>query len=98
MVFSSEDEGSVKPKRILYVPNSSWGVALNHFRDEIAISVQQINAVVIYNRNAKGFEAPARSIMGSNTGMADPHGIFWDEANDEIFVSDHGNANKEGTT
>jgi DNA-binding beta-propeller fold protein YncE len=98
VIFSSDDHGSVKPKRVLNVPYSSWGIALNQARNEIAISVQQINAVVIYRRDAKGFDAPVRSILGSNTGMADPHGIYWDEVNDEIFVSDHGNANKEGTT
>jgi DNA-binding beta-propeller fold protein YncE len=98
VVFSSDDEGSVKPRRILHVPYSSWGVAVNARRDEVAVSVQQINGVVIYRREAKGLEAPVRSIMGLNTGMADPHGILWDEKNDELFVSDHGNANKEGTT
>ena len=98
VVFSMQDEGSVKPKRVLHVPYSSWGLALNQARGELAVSVQQINAVVIYHRDAKGLEAPVRSIIGANTGLADPHGIFWDEGNDELFVSDHGNANKEGTS
>lgn len=98
VVFSSDAEGNVKPRRTLNVPYSSWGIALNQRRGEIAISVQQINAVVIYRREAEGLEPPIRSIIGSNTAMADPHGIVWDEANNEIFVSDHGNANKEGTT
>ena len=98
VVFPSEDQGNVKPKRILHVPYSSWGLALNQRRDELAVSVQQINAVIIYRREAKGLEAPVRSIIGANTGLADPHGICWDESKDEIFVSDHGNANKEGTS
>jgi DNA-binding beta-propeller fold protein YncE len=97
-VFSTEAEGSAKPKRVLHVPYSSWGVTVNERRNELAVSVQQINAVIIYGREAKGLDAPVRSILGAKTGMADPHGIFWDEVNDEIFVSDHGNANKEGTT
>jgi DNA-binding beta-propeller fold protein YncE len=98
VVFAYEDKGNVKPKRVLHVPYSSWGIAVNQRRDEIAVTVQQINAVVIYRRRAEGLEAPVRSVIGSNTGAADPHGVVWDEVNDEIFVSDHGNANKEGTT
>jgi DNA-binding beta-propeller fold protein YncE len=98
VVFSSEDRGNAKPKRVLHVPYSSWGLALNRKRQELAVSVQQINAVVIYRKDARGLEAPVRSILGANTGMADPHGIVWDEVNDEIFVSDHGNANNEGTS
>lgn len=98
VVFSSEDKGNVKPVRTLHVPYSSWGIALNQRRNEIAISVQQINAVVIYRRQSEGLEPPLRSILGSQTDLADPHGIVWDEVNDEIIVSDHGNANKEGTT
>lgn len=98
VVFSYGEEGNLKPKRILHVPYSSWGVALNQPRDEIAVTVQQINAVVIYRRESRGLEPPVRSIIGSNTGMADPHGVFWDETNNEILVSDHGNTNGEGTS
>jgi DNA-binding beta-propeller fold protein YncE len=98
VVFSYDDEGSQKPRRILHVPYSSWGVAVHPAREELAVSVQQINAVVIYRREAHGLEAPVRSLIGRDTGLADPHGIYWDEANNEIWVTNHGNTNKEGTT
>lgn len=32
-----------------------------------------------------------RVIRGPNTGLADPHGIFWDDRHDEIGVANHGN-------
>lgn len=98
VVFSYDDDGSRKPQRVLHVPYSSWGVAVNPAREEFAVSVQQINAVVIYRREAHGLEAPVRSLIGRDTGLADPHGIYWDEANNEIWVTNHGNTNKEGTT
>lgn len=91
MVFSYGEQGNAKPERVLFVPHGSWGISLNQRRDEIAISVEHINTIVIYRREASGAEAPLRVISGIHTGLADPHGVFWDEAHDEIFVTNHGN-------
>lgn len=91
VVFSYDDHGNVKPKRLLYVPHQAWGVSLNRKRDEIAFSVQSPNMYVVYRREAKGLELPVRSVRGAKTGMADPHGLFFDEVNDEVVVANHGN-------
>src|SRR5260370_9762926 len=40
---------------------------------------------------AVGLEATVRYIRGAQTGMADPHGVFWDEQHNEIAVANHGN-------
>ena len=90
-VFPYDVQGNIKPKRVLHVPHGSWGVSLNRRRDEIAISVEHINSVVIYRREARGGDAPLRVIRGPKTGLADPHGVHFDGTHDEILVANHGN-------
>jgi DNA-binding beta-propeller fold protein YncE len=84
-------EGNARPTRLLAVPHQSWGLALSSSRNELAVSVEIQNAIVFYRQIANGVEAPLRSIQGPQTGMADPHGIYWDEAHGEIGVANHGN-------
>ena len=90
-VFPYGAEGNVKPKRILFVPHGSWGISLDRAHDEMAISVEHINSVVVYRREATQGEAPLRVLHGPQTGLADPHGIAFDVATNEIMVSNHGN-------
>jgi DNA-binding beta-propeller fold protein YncE len=90
-VFPYDADGNVKPKRVLFVPHGAWGISLDSARDEIAISVEHINSVLVYRREAAAGEAPLRVIHGPNTGLADPHGIAVDAANRGIVVANHGN-------
>jgi len=90
-VFPYDAEGNVRPKRILFVPHGSWGVALNRQRDEVAITVEHANTVVVYRRDATLGDAPLRVLHGPNTGLGDPHGIAFDEERNEISVANHGN-------
>jgi DNA-binding beta-propeller fold protein YncE len=94
-VFSYDDNGDLKPKRVLAVPHQAWGLALGRSRAELAVTIERSNAVVIYRREAQGGEAPVRSIQGASTGLADPHGVSWDEANKEIVVANHGHKSSE---
>jgi len=91
VVLPYSAEGNHAPKRILSVPHQAWGVALSRTHDQIALTVELQNAVVIYKRDARNVEAPVRVIRGPNAGLADPHGIFWDDRNNEIGVANHGN-------
>ena len=91
VVFDYDARGNVKPKRLLYVPHQSWGIAFNKKRDEIALSVQTPNMFVVFKRDAQKFDAPVRSVRGPKTEMADPHGIYFDETHNEVFVANHGN-------
>jgi DNA-binding beta-propeller fold protein YncE len=91
VVMPYNAEGNAKPSRLLAVPHQAWGLALSPSRDEIAVSVEIQNAIVFYRRTANGVEAPLRSIQGPQTGMADPHGIYWDDTHTEIGVANHGN-------
>jgi DNA-binding beta-propeller fold protein YncE len=46
---------------------------------------------VVFKRGAQKFDAPVRSVRGPKTQMADPHGIYFDETHNEVFVANHGN-------
>ena len=96
VVFPYSAEGNVKPVRVLAVPHRAWGISLGRSRDEMAISVQTVG-ILVYRREAKGLEAPLRSIRGLSTGLADPHGIYLDDTNNEIIVANHGNWNSQGS-
>src|SRR5213594_3552886 len=61
-VFSFEDHGNVQPRRSLTLPHQSWDVSLAPKRDEMAITVQQSNAISFYKRGATGTSAPIRTI------------------------------------
>lgn len=91
VVFDYDARGDVRPKRLLYVPHQSWGVAFAPKRDVMALSVQTPNMYVVFKRDAQKFDAPLRSVRGPKTAMADPHGIYFDETHNEIVVANHGN-------
>jgi hypothetical protein len=91
MVFPYDAEGNIKPKRVLSVPHGAWGIAVNSQRDEIAISIEHPNTVVVYKRDATKLDAPKRVIHGPHAGLEDPHGIVFDVPANEILVANHGN-------
>ncbi|MGH9932277.1 MAG: hypothetical protein ACREA9_24005, partial [Pyrinomonadaceae bacterium] len=95
MVFSYDDEGNRKPKRALVIPHGSWGISLSQTRNELTMSVQDgsNNAVVTYNRDAAGFDPPTRVLQGRNTLLADPHGIYLNDRDDELVVANWGSWN-----
>ena len=91
LVLPCDANGNAHPRRLLSVPHQAWGLAYSPARQEMAVSVQLANGIVFYRLAADGVEAPLRSLRGPATGLADPHGIAWDEANKEIAVANHGN-------
>jgi DNA-binding beta-propeller fold protein YncE len=91
VVMPYDAQGNAAPSRILSVPHQSWGIALSHAHDQIAVTVELQNAIVIYKRGARDVTPPARFIRGARTGLADPHGIYWDDRHNEIAVANHGN-------
>jgi len=93
MVFPYDANGNVKPKRVLDVPHQAWGLSIAPERDEIAVSVEGPRQIVIYKRGAQGHDQPLRTIRGVDTGLGDPHGVFFDGRNNEIVVANHGNQN-----
>jgi DNA-binding beta-propeller fold protein YncE len=90
-VFPYDGEGNIKPKRVLSVPHGAWGVSFNGQRQEVAVSIEHPNMVVVYRREARGAEAPLRVLHGPETELADPHGIVVDTDHNEMLVANHGN-------
>ena len=90
-VFSYDQHGDVTPIRELDVPHQSWGLSLDMTRQEVAVTSQQYQGITVYARTAKGTERPLRTIRGDNTQLADPHGVFLDGVNNEVFAANHGN-------
>jgi DNA-binding beta-propeller fold protein YncE len=91
VVMSYDSAGDAQPARVISVPHQSWGLAFSHARGQMAVSVEMSSAIVFYSREAKGVEAPLRVVRGPHTGLADPHGIYWDDDHSEIAVANHGN-------
>ena len=91
VVMPYEATGDAKPGRIFSVPHQAWGLALGRASDEIAVTVEVQNTIVFYRREVQGVEAPVRMIRGDKTRLADPHGIYWDDAHGELGVANHGN-------
>lgn len=91
VVLPYDAQGNAEPSRILSVPHQAWGLAMSRTHDQIAVTVELQEAVVFYKRDARNVTPPVRYIRGANTGLADPHGIFWDDRHNEIAVANHGN-------
>ncbi|MBI4483873.1 MAG: hypothetical protein HY652_13425 [Acidobacteria bacterium] len=90
MVFDYDANGEVAPLRVLKpAPRGTWGVSVDRKHDEVAVTVQHVNRVAIYRRTAQGDEKPVRIIQGPNTELSDPHGLYVDAQNNEIFVANH---------
>jgi DNA-binding beta-propeller fold protein YncE len=90
VVFSREAMGNVAPDRELHTPHGTFGIAVDEEAKELFLSVQHDNALVVYNKMAKGSEAPIRVVQGSHTGLNDPHGLVLDQKNKLLFAANHG--------
>ena len=91
IVLPYNSHGNQAPARMLAVPHQAWGLAMSGKQQQLALTVEIQEAVVIYRRDARNVEAPVRVIRGLSSGLADPHGIIWDDQHDEITVANHGN-------
>jgi len=91
-IFSREARGNVPPTRELRTPHGTFGITVDEAREEMYLTVQHTNSVVVYRKMAQGEEKPLRTIQGGATQLEDPHGIALDPKNGWIFVSNHGHA------
>jgi DNA-binding beta-propeller fold protein YncE len=90
VIFSRQAIGDVTPDRELHTPHGTFGIAVDEDAKELFLSVQHDNALVVYNKTARDSEAPIRVVQGSHTGLADPHGLAFDQKNGLLFVANHG--------
>ncbi len=91
VVFPRDAKGNARPMRELHTPHGSFGIAVDEDLQELYLTVQHTNAVVVYRKMAQGEEKPLRTLRGIQTHLEDPHGIALDKKNGWIFVSNHGN-------
>ena len=90
-VFPRGANGDVVPKRALRTPHGTYGIAVDEAAQEMFLTVEHINAVVVYRKMADGEEKPLRTLQGIQTQLEDPHGIAVDAKNKWLFVGSHGN-------
>jgi DNA-binding beta-propeller fold protein YncE len=91
--FALEANGNVEPLRQLdgVTPRSTAGIYLDVKNDELVISTEHVNRVSVFPRNFSRDEEAKRFIQGPTTGLADPHGVYVDAEQNEIYVTNHGN-------
>ena len=94
VVFSRKAVGDVAPDRELHTPHGTFGIAVDEMAKELFLTVQHDNAIVVFNKSAKGVEAPLRVVQGDHTGLADPHGMALDPKNNLLFVTNHGSTHQ----
>lgn len=89
--FSYDDDGDVAPRNLVATPHQVWGISLSRPRKEMLVGVEELHSLLVYRQDAEKLERPLRVIRGVQTGLADPHGVYLDAANNEILVANHGN-------
>ena len=91
VIFSREAKGNVPPDRELHTPHGTFGIAVDEGAEEMFLTVQHDNAVVVFPKMAQKEDAPVRLLQGNRTQLADPHGIAIDTKNQLLYVSNYGN-------
>ena len=90
VIFSRDAKGNVPPTRELYTPHGTFGIAVDEEKQEMFLTVQHSNAVVVYPKTAKEDDSPIRLLQGNRTGLNDPHGISVDTKNGLMYITNHG--------
>jgi DNA-binding beta-propeller fold protein YncE len=96
VIFPRDAKGNVKPKRRLTTPHGTYGIAVDEVAEEIYMTVEHDNSVVVFHKFAEGDDKPLREMKGDKTLLADPHGIAIDVKNQLMFVANHGSRISEG--
>jgi DNA-binding beta-propeller fold protein YncE len=94
VVFSRRAIGDVAPDRELHTPHGTFGIAVDEDKQELFLTVQHDDAIVVYKKSAKGTEAPLRVVQGDDTGLADPHGMALDTRRGLLYVTNHGSSHQ----
>lgn len=90
-IFGKDSKGNVPPDRFLAVPHGAFGIAVDETTQQMFLTIQHQNAVIVYRKSASGNEKPLRELSGDSTELEDPHGICIDVKDNLIAVSNHGN-------
>lgn len=77
--------------QVLAIPHGTYGIGISQHYGQIALAIEHSIQIAFFKIGAQAADPPLRSIRGPHTGLADPHGLFWDEKNGEIVVANYGN-------
>jgi DNA-binding beta-propeller fold protein YncE len=92
-VFGRDASGNVAPKRKFATPHTTFGIVADEEAQELFLTIQDDHAIVVFRKDAKDEDSPVRIVQGSQTQMADPHGITLDPKTGLIYVSNWGTSN-----
>ncbi|MEE8177886.1 MAG: hypothetical protein V3T65_07825, partial [Acidobacteriota bacterium] len=95
VIFDRDAKGNVPPTRELYTPHGTFGIAVDEESQEMFLTEQHDNAVVVFRKSAVNDESPLRLLQGNRTQLEDPHGIAIDTKNKVMFVSNYGNSHQK---
>ena len=71
-VFPRGASGDAVPKRALRTPHGTYGIAVDEAAQELFLTVEHINAVVVYRKMADGEEKPLRTLQGNSDSTGGP--------------------------
>lgn len=77
----------------LAIPVGGSGLGLSLRLRQKALAEEDLGIIMIFRLDATGGEPPLREIRGPHTQIADPRGLYWDDANHEIAIANDGNWN-----
>ena len=92
VVFSPDQRGNVRPKRILNTPHRAYSIAVDEEKQELYVTVEYPPEIVVYRKQAGGDEQPLRRIQGDRALLEGPHGIAVDSKNQLLFVNTWGHS------
>ncbi len=94
-VYSRTAKGNTPPLRVIEGPKTglNWptGMAFHSERDELFVTNDMTNSILVFRADAEGNVAPTRSLQGPRTGLDNPTGIYLDTKNDELWIANFGN-------
>ena len=98
-VFSREAKGNSPPTRELHTGGETRGrgFAVDPVRNELFIASQHNSAVAVWRKEAEGNEPPKRLLQGDRTRLANPTGMAFYKAKDQLFVANHGQVSSRRT-
>ena len=90
-VFSKDARGNANPSRYLAAPHGTFGIAVDEERQEMYLTVQHQNSVVVYRKQSVGDEKPLRTIRGGPANVlalniGNPGAVGYDTKRDQILV------------
>jgi DNA-binding beta-propeller fold protein YncE len=90
VIFTREQKGNATPAAELRTPHGTFGIDVVEERNEMFLSLQHSNAIVVFDKFARNKDNPKRLLQGNHTGIADPHGIGVDPQRKLLYVTNHG--------